>query len=143
MQDQFHTFNMFDCQAWYARDVTMSKIKLPNSSEIEKYLGPRLSVDATLCTDGNPVYPLICQHLQVNHVCLKERRVKNFSFHIQNVNAYHQRIKEKYRAMRGVASKYLARYLGWFRVLQWHKSQQVEKVLDFKLLALQHHKCFT
>ena len=21
MQDQFHTFNMFDCQAWYARDV--------------------------------------------------------------------------------------------------------------------------
>ena len=27
MQDQFHTFNMFDCQAWYARDVIMGKIK--------------------------------------------------------------------------------------------------------------------
>ena len=36
MQDQFHTFNMFDCQAWFARDVVMGKIKIPNNSEIEK-----------------------------------------------------------------------------------------------------------
>ena len=35
MQDQFHTFNMFDCQAWYARDVIMGKIKLPSDAEIE------------------------------------------------------------------------------------------------------------
>ena len=30
MQDQFHTFNMFDCQAWFARDVIMGKIKIPD-----------------------------------------------------------------------------------------------------------------
>ena len=36
MQDQFHTFNMFDCQAWFARDVIMGKIIIPNKSEIEK-----------------------------------------------------------------------------------------------------------
>jgi len=35
MQDQFHTFNMFDCQAWYARDVIMGKIKLPSDAEIQ------------------------------------------------------------------------------------------------------------
>ncbi len=35
MQDQFHTFNMFDCQAWYARDIIMGKIKLPSDAEIE------------------------------------------------------------------------------------------------------------
>ena len=34
MQDQFHTFNMFDCQAWYARDVIMGKIKMPSNDEI-------------------------------------------------------------------------------------------------------------
>jgi len=33
MQDQFYTFNMFDAQAWYARDVMMGKIDLPNSKE--------------------------------------------------------------------------------------------------------------
>ena len=36
MQDQFHTFNMFDCQAWYVRDVIMKKIQMPNDQEIEK-----------------------------------------------------------------------------------------------------------
>ena len=36
MQDQFHTFNMFDIQAWYVRDLIMQKIKLPSSEDIEK-----------------------------------------------------------------------------------------------------------
>ncbi|TGV74147.1 NAD(P)/FAD-dependent oxidoreductase, partial [Mesorhizobium sp. M00.F.Ca.ET.158.01.1.1] len=29
MQDQFYTFNMFDAQAWFARDVIIGRIKLP------------------------------------------------------------------------------------------------------------------
>ena len=36
MQDQFHTFNMFDCQAWYVRDVIMGKIQIPNAGVILK-----------------------------------------------------------------------------------------------------------
>ena len=36
MQDQFHTFNMCDCQAWYERDVRMGKIQMPNAEEIQK-----------------------------------------------------------------------------------------------------------
>ena len=36
MQDQFHTFNMFDCQAWFMRDVIMDKIQIPNAGEILK-----------------------------------------------------------------------------------------------------------
>ncbi|MDA3875727.1 MAG: NAD(P)/FAD-dependent oxidoreductase [Halothiobacillus sp.] len=31
MQDQYYTFNMFDAQAWYARDVMLGRIKLPAS----------------------------------------------------------------------------------------------------------------
>jgi cation diffusion facilitator CzcD-associated flavoprotein CzcO len=34
MQDQFHTFNMFDVQAWYVRDIIMNKIFLPSAEEI-------------------------------------------------------------------------------------------------------------
>ena len=34
MQDQFHTFNMFDCQAWFARDVIMGKMKMPKDEDI-------------------------------------------------------------------------------------------------------------
>ncbi|GGC56227.1 NAD(P)-binding domain-containing protein [Marinobacter halophilus] len=32
MQDQYYTFNMFDAQAWYARDVIMGRISLPDES---------------------------------------------------------------------------------------------------------------
>jgi trimethylamine monooxygenase len=30
MQDQWYTFNMFDAQAWWARDVIMGKIQIPS-----------------------------------------------------------------------------------------------------------------
>ncbi len=31
MQDQWYTFNMFDAQAWYVRDIILGKISLPSS----------------------------------------------------------------------------------------------------------------
>lgn len=31
MQDQYYTFNMFDAQAWYARDIMLGRIKLPTA----------------------------------------------------------------------------------------------------------------
>ena len=37
MQDQFYTFNMFDAQAWYARDVIMGRIQLPSAEEMAKH----------------------------------------------------------------------------------------------------------
>jgi trimethylamine monooxygenase len=35
MQDQFYTFNMFDAQAWYVRDVILGRIKLPAEAELK------------------------------------------------------------------------------------------------------------
>jgi trimethylamine monooxygenase len=36
MQDQFYTFNMFDAQAWYVRDVILGRIKLPKLDAMRK-----------------------------------------------------------------------------------------------------------
>ena len=33
MQDQYYTFNMFDAQAWWVRDVILGKISLPGTIE--------------------------------------------------------------------------------------------------------------
>lgn len=33
MQDQYYTFNMFDAQAWYARDVILGRMTLPEPGE--------------------------------------------------------------------------------------------------------------
>ncbi|ARW15913.1 NAD(P)-binding domain-containing protein [Komagataeibacter europaeus] len=34
MQDQYYTFNMFDAQAWFARDVIMDRIHLPPAADM-------------------------------------------------------------------------------------------------------------
>lgn len=39
------------------------------------------------------------------------------AWHIQNVNAYHSRLKTGVRRFYGVATYYLENYLGWFRAL--------------------------
>jgi trimethylamine monooxygenase len=43
MQDQYYTFNMFDAQAWYARDVVLGRIKLPSldaqAADMVKWIG--------------------------------------------------------------------------------------------------------
>ena len=35
MQDQWYTFNMFDAQAWYARDVIMGRLEVPSEDEMQ------------------------------------------------------------------------------------------------------------
>ncbi len=35
MQDQYYTFNMFDAQAWYARDVMLGRIALPDAAAMD------------------------------------------------------------------------------------------------------------
>ena len=37
MQDQFYTFTMFDAQAWYARDVMLGRIPLPDAAAMKKH----------------------------------------------------------------------------------------------------------
>ena len=38
MQDQWYTFNMFDAQAWYARDVILGRITLPGADEQARWI---------------------------------------------------------------------------------------------------------
>lgn len=37
MQDQFYTFNMFDAQAWFARDVMLGRIALPSLADMRAH----------------------------------------------------------------------------------------------------------
>ena len=39
---------MFDCQAWYARDVIMNKIKIPNDKEIESDINKWVAMEEKL-----------------------------------------------------------------------------------------------
>jgi trimethylamine monooxygenase len=69
MQDQWFTFNMFDAQAWWARDVIMDKIALPgDKAEMladveERITREEVSADGKYCIryQGDYVEELIAE----------------------------------------------------------------------------------
>ena len=51
MQDQWYTFNMFDAQAWWARDVMMGRIGIPGHAEMQADIDARMAAEAELADD--------------------------------------------------------------------------------------------
>jgi hypothetical protein len=47
---------------------------------------------------------------------------------VQNVNAYHQRLREWIARFHGVASRYLPNYLGWRRALDGQRIATAEQL---------------
>ena len=91
----------------------------PDKVNILAALAPVLPPDAILCSDGGGALAKTAEHLGIEHHGLnlsKGVRVQG-PWHIQNVNAYHSRLKHWIHRFKGVATSYLDSYLGWFRAL--------------------------
>ena len=51
MQDQWYTFNMFDAQAWYARDLIMGRLDLPAEEQMAANIDQWRAREDTLADD--------------------------------------------------------------------------------------------
>ena len=51
MQDQWYTFNMFDAQAWYARDVIMGRIDVPSQAEMHADIDNQREAEDNIADD--------------------------------------------------------------------------------------------
>jgi len=92
-----------------------------------KHLGPvlhrHLQSDTILCSDKAHAYKKFARQANVRHVTVRARqgeRVRDGTFHIQNVNAFHSRFKEFLRPFCGPATRNLRRYVAWFLFRQQH-----------------------
>jgi len=76
---------------------------------------PKLERNVLLVTDGNPVYTRFARKARIAHSCVNvSEGVRVIGpIHVQNVNAYHSRLKAWLRHFHGVATRYLNNYLGW------------------------------
>lgn len=91
-----------------------------SSKQLNDELKGKIEKDSVLCSDGFKAYIKFAQGNDLIHKRLNVAagvKVINKVFHIQNVNAYHSRLKEWLQRFHGVATKYLVNYLGWFRFL--------------------------
>ena len=90
-----------------------------SAAELSAALAPLLPKDTVLCTDSSSSLAAAARLLGVQHRSINVSagiRVDG-PWHVQNVNAYVSRLRGWMRRFKGVATKYLASYLGWFRML--------------------------
>lgn len=90
-----------------------------DAAHLAAVLQPLLAPDVILCTDGSAALAAAARHIGVEHHAVNAiagvRAVG--AWHINNVNGHHSRFKGWLHRFKGVASSYLAHYLGWFRTL--------------------------
>ena len=56
MQDQFYTFNMFDAQAWYARDYILGRIDVPDLAAMRHHSQTWRDREETLADDEQMIW---------------------------------------------------------------------------------------
>jgi transposase-like protein len=87
---------------------------------IKRKIGHYISQESILCIDKSRALIKFAKKSGMAFETLdnKQRRGRDKVFHIQNVNAYHSRLKEWMKRFHGVSTKHLSSYLGWRRLFE-------------------------
>ena len=80
MQDQWYTFNMFDAQAWFARDVILGRIPVPDKAAMQQDSLEWRKREEALDTDESMI------QFQGDYVCTLINQTDYPSFDIDGVN---------------------------------------------------------
>lgn len=96
-----------------------------DSAHIGAVLKPVIAQDAMLCTDGGKALCAVAKEMGIPHQAVNLAagiRVIDGVYHVQNVNAYDSRLKQWMQRFHGVATRHLAHYLGWRRLIERHRN---------------------
>jgi len=112
------------------------------ASQLTHHLLPRLDWQALLVTDSNAAYKAFARVHGIAHQTVNLRagvRVRpgiKGAIHVQNVNAYHSRFRGWLARFNGVASRYLANYLGWYRALDGGRVTSAAQLLGLAISVI-------
>ena len=132
---------------WTARDrskETAHQLTTDQRTPVFKeFLKPLVAKDSILCSDGKTGYIWFARDEGIHHVVLSAKNrqfVQDGVYHIQNVNAYHSRLKRFLSCLRGVATRYLENYLSWLDYLDSRSANEnplsPRQVLKTRLLHI-------
>ena len=109
-------------------------------ARLRHYLLPMIDKDVLLVTDGHAAYRAFAREARISHQAVNLRagiRVQGAA-HVQNVNAYHSRLRQWLGPFHGVATRYLPNYLGWRWILDAGRIRSPETLLKATLGAFPH-----
>ncbi|SDO14422.1 ISXO2-like transposase domain-containing protein [Janthinobacterium sp. OK676] len=101
---------------------------------------PVIDKDLLLVTDSHAAYRAFAREARISHQAVNLRagiRVQGAA-HVQNVNAYHSRLRQWLGPFHGVATRYLPNYLGWRWILDARRIRSPETLLKATLGAFPH-----
>lgn len=111
-----------------------------SKAQLHQCLPPVLDTDVLLVSDANASYRYFAQEAGMSHEAVTVSagcRVRG-AFHVQNVNAYHSRLRQWMARFHGVATHYLPNYLGWRRALDTRRLPTPNALLFAALGGLPH-----
>jgi hypothetical protein len=107
----------------------------------ESNLSDSLGEVTALCTDSAGAYRNYAKNHEIQHYALnasKKMRTQKGIYHLQNVNAYHSRLKKWMGRFNGVSTKHLNNYLAWFHFVDDHGTQALHpKVIELLVSSAQ------
>ena len=100
-------------------DMTLARIGRIKKIDIQRAIGERISGQTILCSDSHVSYKGFAIDKKIEHHAIRanlKQYVKKKIYHVQHVNSIDSRMKKwiENRFM-GVSTKYLQKYLNWFR----------------------------
>ncbi len=106
-------------------------------TDLERLFSGRIEDEAILCTDSHKSYIKFAQNLGIELQQIKRGKHKEGIYHIQHINAFHSKLKKWMDRFNGVATKYLANYMYWFKWLEIFNTEK--DTIKSKNLLVQSH----
>lgn len=93
-------------------------------TDLERLFSNRIDDDSIICSDSHRSYIRFAGNLGVELHQIRPGKHKEGVYHIQHINALHSKLKKWIRGFNGVATKYLANYMYWFKWLEFFKTDR-------------------
>ena len=114
----------------------VGKLGIVNLNALTMTLGGKIEPNSVLCTDRASSYIQFCKRFHLNHnnsgLSHVAKLLNVHNSHIQHINAYHSGLKTFMFPFKGVATKYLNNYLGWYnrkRVYGYSMVDYIKKIV--------------
>lgn len=92
-----------------------------STKEVNNILNGRIKKKSVLVADGCRAYDKFADKNNFELVKIGEEKKKGI-YHINNVNNYHSLLKEFLRGFKGISTKYLHKYLAWYKFVNQKKN---------------------
>lgn len=109
--------------------------------DVERLFNGRIEEKSTLCIDSHKSYIRLNKNMDVDIQKIETGKFKKGIYHIQHINSYHSRLKKWMDGFNGVATKYLANYMYWFKWIELFKTDKDS--MKCKRLFIQSHVSYS